>query len=482
MKKRNLQWLAFLLLGMFCGIAHAQQEVTGVVSSVDGELLPGVSVVLKGTITGVSTDFDGNYSIEVPGNDAVLVFSYIGMTTQEVVVGNRSTIDVALAASAETLDEVVVTALGISREKKSLGYSVAEVDGDDITTVTQENALNALNGRVSGVQINSTGGAGSTVSVILRGASSLTTDNQPLYVIDGVPLSSGLTNIGSMGSGIAVDYGGGIGDINPDDIANVSVLKGPSAAALYGSRGANGVIMITTKSGKKSKGLGISFSSSNVYETPNKFFEKSNLFANGSRPDPTTSQIDETSSGWVGPELDKGLSAIQWPYTDAEIASGVGVATPLTSRGANNAKNFFESAYTLTNTIAVENNTDRMNYRMSYTNMRHEGFIPNSDLHRNNFGINSSFDVNNKLKLTASLKYSISGADNRPSTTERNANPLQAVYDINPHIDIRDMRDYWLVEGQTQNAPYNFGDSPSDFEYNNPYFMAYEINNGFERK
>ena len=482
MKKRNLQWLAFLLLGMFCGIAHAQQEVTGVVSSVDGELLPGVSVVLKGTITGVSTDFDGNYSIEVPGNDAVLVFSYIGMTTQEVVVGNRSTIDVALAASAETLDEVVVTALGISREKKSLGYSVAEVDGDDITTVTQENALNALNGRVSGVQINSTGGAGSTVSVILRGASSLTTDNQPLYVIDGVPLSSGLTNIGSMGSGIAVDYGGGIGDINPDDIANVSVLKGPSAAALYGSRGANGVIMITTKSGKKSKGLGISFSSSNVYETPNKFFEKSNLFANGSRPDPTTSQIDETSSGWVGPELDKGLSAIQWPYTDAEIASGVGVATPLTSRGANNAKSFFESAYTLTNTIAVENNTDRMNYRMSYTNMRHEGFIPNSDLHRNNFGINSSFDVNNKLKLTASLKYSISGADNRPSTTERNANPLQAVYDINPHIDIRDMRDYWLVEGQTQNAPYNFGDSPSDFEYNNPYFMAYEINNGFERK
>lgn len=482
MKKRNLQWLAFLLLSMFCGIAHAQQEVTGVVSSVDGELLPGVSVVLKGTITGVSTDFDGNYSIEVPGNDAVLVFSYIGMTTQEVVVGNRSTVDVTLAASAETLDEVVVTALGISREKKSLGYSVAEVDGDDITTVTQENALNALNGRVSGVQINSTGGAGSTVSVILRGASSLTTDNQPLYVIDGVPLSSGLTNIGSVGSGVAVDYGGGIGDINPDDIANVSVLKGPSAAALYGSRGANGVIMITTKSGKRSKGLGISFSSSNVYETPNKFFEKSNLFANGSRPDPNTSQIDETSSGWVGPELDKGLSAIQWPYTDAEIASGVGVATPLTSRGANNAKNFFESAYTLTNTIAVENSTDRMNYRMSYTNMRHEGFIPNSDLRRDNFGINSSFDVNDKLKITSSLKYTISGADNRPSTTERNANPLQAVYDINPHIDIRDLRDYWLVEGQTQNAPYNFGDDPSDFEYNNPYFMAYEINNGFERK
>lgn len=482
MKKQKIQLLLLLFLGLFVTDVVAQKLVEGTVSSTDGELLPGVSVVLKGTITGVSTDFDGNYSIEVPDNDAVLVFSYLGMTTQEVVVGNRTNLDVILEASSEVLDEVVVTALGISREKKSLGYSVAEVDGDDVTTVTQENALNALNGRVAGVQINSTGGTGSTVSVVLRGASSLTTDNQPLYVIDGVPLTSGLTNIGTMGSGVAVDYGGGIGDINPDDIANVSVLKGPSAAALYGSRGANGVIMITTKSGSKSKGLGITFTSSNVYETPYKFLEKSTRFANGSRPDPNTTQIDETSSGWVGPELDKGLSAIQWPYTAEEIASGVGIAKPLISRGADNAKNFFESAYTLTNTIAIENNTDRMNYRLSYTNMKHEGFIPNSDLHRNNFGINSTFDVNDKLRITSSLKYTISGADNRPSTTERNANPLQALYDINPHIDIRDLRDYWLVEGQTQNAPYNFGDDPSDFEYNNPYFMAYEINNGFERK
>ncbi|MEO9894110.1 SusC/RagA family TonB-linked outer membrane protein [Aurantibacter sp.] len=482
MKKRNLNFLTFFLFSLFVANIYAQQDVKGVISDTNGELLPGVSVIVKGTVTGVTSDFDGNYSITVPDNTSVLVFSYLGMSTQEITVGSQSTIDVALEESSEKLDEVVVTALGISREKKSLGYSVAEVEGDDITSVTQENALNGLNGRVAGVQINSTGGAGSTVSVILRGASSLTTDNQPLYVIDGVPLSSGLTNIGSTGSGIAVDYGGGIGDVNPDDIANVSVLKGPSAAALYGSRGANGVIMITTKSGKKGKGLGVSFSSSNVYETPYKFLEKSTLFANGSRPDPNTTQIDETSSGWVGPELDKGLSAIQWPYTAEEIASGVGIATPLTSKGADNAKNFFESAYTLTNTIAVENNTDRMNYRMSYTNMQHEGFIPNSDLHRHNFGINSAFDVTDDLKITSSLKYTITGADNRPSTTDRNANPLQAVYDINPHIDIRDLEDYWLVEGQSQNAPYNFGDDPSDFEYNNPYFMAYEINNGFERK
>ncbi|AUC24109.1 hypothetical protein BTO15_15425 [Polaribacter sejongensis] len=461
---------------------YAQQQVKGVISDTSEILLPGVSVILKGTTIGVTSDFDGNYSITVPNNNSILVFSYLGMSTQEVTVGSKTNINVTLEESSEALDGIVVTALGISREKKSLGYSVAEVSGDDMTTVTQENALNALNGRVAGVQINSTGGAGSTVSVILRGASSLTTDNQPLYVVDGVPLSSGLTNIGSIGGGVEVDYGGGISDINPDDIANVSVLKGPSAAALYGARGGNGVILITTKSGKKNKGLGISFSSSNVYEIPYKFIEKSTLFANGSRPNPNTTQIDETSSGWVGPELDKGLSAIQWPYSDQEIATGVGVAKPLTSRGANNAKNFFENSFTSTNTVSIENSTDRMNYRMSYTNMQHEGFIPNSDLYRHNFGINSSFDVNDKLKLNSSIKYTISGADNRPSTTDRGANPLQALYDINSHIDILDMKDYWLVEGVSQNAPYNLGDDPSQFEFNNPYFLANEINNGFKRK
>jgi len=483
MKKKDLNFLTFLLLCLFTANIYAQkQQVSGVISDVNGMFLPGVSVVLKGTTTGVTTDFDGNYSIDVPGSTSILVFSYLGMATQEIVVGNQSTINVSLEESSEALNEVVVTALGISREKKSLGYSVSEVAGEEMTTVTQENALNALNGRVAGVQINATGGVGSTVSVILRGASSLTTDNQPLYVVDGVPLSSGLTNIGTVGGGVEVDYGGGIGDVNPDDIASVSVLKGPSAAALYGARGGNGVILITTKSGKQSKGLGVSFSSSSVYEVPYKFIEKSTLFANGSRPNPETTQIDETSSGWIGPELDKGLSAIQWPYTAEEIASGVGVAKPLISRGADNAKNFFEDAFTTTNTIAIENSTDRMNYRMSYTNMQHEGFIPNSDLYRHNFGINSRFDVNDKLKVNSSLKYTISGANNRPSTTDRGANPLQALYDINSHIDIRDMQDYWLVEGVSQNAPYNFGDDPSEFEFNNPYFLANEINNGFERK
>ncbi len=489
MKKRNLQWLAFLLLSMFCGIAHAQQEVTGVVSSVDGELLPGVSVVLKGTITGVSTDFDGNYSIEVPGNDAVLVFSYIGMTTQEVIVGNRTTIDVALAASAETLDEVVVTALGISREKKSLGYAVSEVSGDAIDNVPQENAMNALSGKVSGVAINSTGGPGSTVNINIRGASSLSSDNQPLFVIDGTPVISSVNNVGGVGRDNRADYGNAISDINADDIESMTVLKGASAAALYGSRAANGVILITTKSGKAKKGLGVTINSSTVFDIPYRYLDTHTKYAAGSRPYtednfPSNSYgailIGETASAWAGPALDQGIKAIHWPYTAQEIASGVPTARELKSY--NNARNFFNTAITTTNNISIQDNTERINYRLSYSDLKHQGFIPNSDLNKHSINLNSSLKLNDKISVTSSLNYTKSGADNRPATN-RGANPMQAVYEIAPHIDVREMQDYWLpgYEGLRQNSPFAFGDDPTDTEWNNPYFLAHEVNNGFER-
>ncbi len=250
MKKRNFPFLMLFFFSMGIGTLFAQQEVTGIVKDNTGNVLPGVSVVLKGTVRGVTTDFDGNYSINVPDEASVLLFSYLGMSTQEITVGNRSTIDVTLDDSSQELDEVVVTALGISREKKSLGYSVSEVDGDAIDNVPQENALNALSGKVSGVAINTTGAAGSSVSMVIRGSTSLSGDNQPLFVIDGVPVFNTLNNIGGVGSDNRVDYGNAISDINTDDIASMTVLKGASAAALYGSRAGNGVVLITTKSGQ----------------------------------------------------------------------------------------------------------------------------------------------------------------------------------------------------------------------------------------
>ena len=361
-----------------------QNVITGKVINEANEPLPGVTVLIKGTTNGTVTDVNGIYTLPNVPNDAVILFSFVGMETQEIPAGGRSTIDVTLAESSIGVDEVVVTALGISRETKSLGYSVGEVSGESLETVTQENVLNALSGKVPGVAINSTGAAGSSVSVVIRGANSLTSDNQPLFVIDGVPVNNTLNNVSQIGSDNKVDYGNAMSDLNSNDIESMSILKGPSAAALYGSRAANGVVLITTKKGKKSKGLGISVSSSNVFDIPYKYLEKHNLFANGSRPytpDNYPSNqygamvIAEDASGWVGPELDKGYKAIQWPFTIGELDSGIPVARELVSH-PDNAKNFFETGITSTNNIAIANQTDKITYRLSYTNMANKGYIP----------------------------------------------------------------------------------------------------------
>src|SRR5690606_26017818 len=210
-------------------------------------------------------DVDGQFSITVSSSSSVLVFSYIGFNTVEVAVNNQTSLNVVMSENEQAMDEVVVTALGIEREKRSLGYAVGEVDGDAMRTVAQENLINALAGRGAGVQINQTSGAGSSTSVMIRGANSLSSDNQTLFVIDGVPVSNSLGNVRTMGDRNQVDYGNPISDLSPDDIEDMTVLKGPSAAALYGSRAGNGVILITTKKGKKGEAMRVSFSTSNVF-------------------------------------------------------------------------------------------------------------------------------------------------------------------------------------------------------------------------
>ena len=327
MKKKFLQMLLICVFGLVTSNVFAQTSVSGVVQSDTGVTLPGVSIAVKGTSRGVVTDLDGKYNIVVPDAQAILVFSFIGMETQEITVNGQSTIDVTLVTTSIGLDDVVVTALGISREKKSLGYSVGEVAGEDIQQVAQENVLNALSGKVAGVQINSVGGAGSSVSMVIRGASSLTSDNQPLFVVDGVPMNNTLNNVTEMARDTKVDYGNAISDINSADIESVSILKGPSAAALYGSRAGNGVVFITTKSGKKVKVLGVTITSNTVVESPYKYLEKHTMMANGQRPFTQDNRpnnglpyysVPVGDSYWVGPEMDKGMMVYQWPYFNAE--------------------------------------------------------------------------------------------------------------------------------------------------------------------
>src|SRR5690554_2315081 len=312
--------LVLLLCCSFLAMGQAQQQiVSGNITSLDdGTPLPGVTVILKGTTQGTSSDFDGNYSINVPTTGSVLVFSYIGFSTIEVPVGGRSTINVAMETSAESLDEVVVTALGIKRAEKSLGYSVENVAGEELTRVAQENVLNSLSGKVAGVTLNSTGGAGSSVSMVIRGATSLSSDNQPLFVIDGVPVANSLNNIGGFGGDNRVDYGNAISDLDPNSIEDVSILKGPSAAALYGSRAGNGVVLITTKKAVDKERMKVSFTSNTVFDVPYKFLEQQTRFASG----PLSYSPESQGGSYIlpsiavggngGPELDRGYFAVQW--------------------------------------------------------------------------------------------------------------------------------------------------------------------------
>ena len=459
-----------------------ERTITGrITSSNDGAGIPGVNVILKGTQIGTTSDASGKYSLSIDeAKNPVLVFSFIGFENQEIAVGNESVINVTLKEGTETLQEVVVTALDIKREARSLGYSVGQVDGKEISRVAQENILNSLSGKVPGVSISATGGTGSSVSMIIRGATSLSGDNQPLFVVDGVPIASTLNNISQVGNDNRVDYGNAISSINPDDVESVSILKGPSAAALYGSRAGSGVVLITTKSGSKAKKMTVSITSNTVFDKPYRFLKMHSKFATGVLPfTPDNNpfpggilEIEEGSSGGVGPELDKGYKAIQW--NSPLDANGNPIATELVSH-PNNVKNFVQTGITTTNGVSIANNTESITYRLSYSNMTNRGIVPNSDLFRNSLNVSTSLKASKKLTISTNIDFSRNNSNNRPSGN-RGTNPLQWAYAVSPHIDIRDLKNYWVPgqEGLQQL-------SQAQGDYNNPYFLAYEVNNSFVR-
>ncbi len=473
----TLNVLSFLCLS-FQANAQAIRVTGKVTSEEDGANLLGVTILIKDTQVGTTTDLNGEYSIEAPGGDAVLVFSYTGYQTKEVAVGAQTIIDVALVEGV-ALNEVVVTALGLSREEKSLGFSIENVAGEELTRVTQENVINSLSGKVAGVTINSTGGTGSSVSMVIRGATSLSSDNQPLFVVDGVPIVNTLNNITEFGSRNRVDYGNAISDLNPDDIENISILKGPSAAALYGSRAGNGVVLITTKNGSGQKGVRVNFSSNTVFDQPWKFFETQKQFATGffsftpdDLPPGSVLTVNPAEGAGSGIELDQGYFAVQWH--SPRDANGVQVPIELVSY-PDNVKNFVQTGITSTNSVSVSNNSELMNYRLGFTNMTNRGIVPNTDLSRNNVTLSAALKASEKLTISTNININSTGSDNRPSSN-RGTNPLEWAYKVPANINILDLKNYWEPgqEGFQQRTP-------SNGLYNNPYFLAHEINNSFKR-
>ena len=490
MKKYFIKRLIYYIICSFLAAGFSLQvyaqssfEVSGTVSDNQGPL-PGVTVRENGTNTAVLTKEDGGFRITVSGPDATLLFSYIGYKTETVQVSGRQHINISLTPTSQQLSNVVVTALGITRQKSALGYSVDEVSGKEMNNVPHENVLTALAGKVTGVAINQTGGVGSSVSMVIRGANSLSNDNQPLFVVDGVPIANSLNNITSVGNNNTADFGNAIASLNPEDIASVTILKGPSAAALYGSRAGNGVVIITTKNGSGVNRLTVSVSSSTVFDIPYKYLKWQTKFGSGPfsaipvsltgniLTDPFGSLIDESSHATQGGELDKGYTAVQWNSPLDE--NGKPIPLPLVSH-PDNIQNFLQTGITSQNSVSVANNTESINYRISYSNMRNRGLIPNSDLFRNTLDINSSLKINPKLKLSTNIDLSRDNSNNRPGEG-KGTNPLQWAYYVSPHIDIRDLKDYWEPgqKGLQQRTQYNG-------EFNNPWFLAYEVKNSFKR-
>ena len=454
----------------------AQRTITGKVTSADdGGGIPGVTVLVKGTSNGVLTDLDGKYSISVPKDATALLFSFIGMTTQEVVLTASNTVDVLMQSEAQNIEGVVVTALGISRDKKSLGYSVQDVQGSDLTKAREANVVNALTGKVAGVQItNSSGSVGATSRIVLRGVTSLSGDNQPLFVVDGVPISN--TTFGNSDGFGGTNRGSGVGDINPDDIESLSVLKGPNAAALYGSRASNGVIIITTKKGKSQKGkaVGISYSNTSMFDTPLLLPNYQNSYGQGSTgryeyvDGANGGVFDGVDESW-GPKLDNGLMIPQW---DSPIVDGKRTATPWISH-PDNIKDFFEVGTAITNNIAIDGGNENANFRISYTNFNQKGMVPNTDLKRNTFALSAGGNASKNLKIEGNANYVNSRSDNMSNYGYDAQNVMQQFIWSGRQNNITDLKQYTNEDGSDRNWITLF--------HNNPYFTLNENLNKMNR-
>lgn len=385
-----------------------QRTISGQVTDASGAGLSGVSVQLKGSQRGTSTDVQGRYTLEIPNTTAVLSFSMMGYDLQEIAIGNRSTVNVVLTERQEIMDDVVVTALGIQRQKRSLGYAVSDVSGDDVTGFGEPNAIAALQGKVAGVNIsNTTAGATGSSRVVIRGIRELQGSNQPLYVIDGVPAVNG--NIGSADQHGGFDLGDGLADLNPNDIESVSVLKGASAAVLYGSRALNGVILITTKSGKGKRGLGVEYNSSLTTDhISTRLDERQTVYGQGSNgllPRDAT-QAGNITSNWGA------------RYSDVNsIIQRDGQERPYDYLD-NNVQNFFRTGITAMNTVSLTGGNENHNLRFSYSNVANKDIIPTSGYDRNNFSVRGESKIAERLTLEVRASLMNEKVRNRPALTD----------------------------------------------------------------
>ncbi len=405
---RKVFTLFALITAVLATGSFAQERtVKGVVKSESGEPLPGVNVVIDGTTTGTITDLDGNYSISANDN-TTLVFSFIGFEEKKVQIGSRTVVDVTLAEDVQSLDAVVVTALGISQTKKSLANAVQEVGGKELQQSKEPNVIQALSGKVAGVQVTSQGGsAGAGSSILIRGNASLTRGNQPLFVVDGVPINNSFTS--TTGTGAGVDVANRAIDINSADVESMTVLKGPAATALYGVQGANGVIVITTKKGFRTdtKQTQINFSSSYSQNKILNYFDQQNIYGQGDKG----VYSDESSNNHFGAPV----STLRYDGSENNPKDTRGFIVDMNDPSAkadlrvvpfDNQKEFFQTGNTFENNLSVTNSNKNGSYYFSVGHLNQEGIVPNNVFERFTAKFTGDASVTEKLNITASVTYS----------------------------------------------------------------------------
>lgn len=453
-----------------------KHEIKGKVTDINGIPLPGVNVIEKGTTNGAITDLNGEYSISVISPDAILSFSFIGYLTEDIEVEGKTIVDVTLVEDILSLDEVVVTALGIKKEKKAIGYSSQELGEEALAAARDVSLTGFLTGKVAGVQVSRTaGGATGSSSVTIRGNSSLLGSSQPLYVVDGVPIINAPKSSGGLWDG-ETDYGDGISAINPEDVLSVNVLKGPNASSLYGSRGANGVILITTKSGSNRKGIGVEVNSNVSFETINLFPNHQNKYGPGWEDQNINGVLVEIDGveyetmpvsnnySW-GPPLD-GTRTIVDPY----VLPGTEPRTlTLYPQPNDNVLKFYETGVTNQNSIALTGGNEKTTARVSVGNMYYKGIIPNHRVDRQTVSARVTSQMTKFLSFDGKINYVHDEGSMRPVLGYSVRNPNYVFAHMGRTVPMDFLKEYYEVTGEPGQFPGLWGI--------NPYYSVNELKN-----
>ncbi|MFT4759641.1 MAG: TonB-linked SusC/RagA family outer membrane protein [Saprospiraceae bacterium] len=492
------QILTILLVFTTCLSWSQNTVIQGIISDFDtGEPLPGATIFEKATGEGTVSDLEGKFNLKLEKLPAALSFAYIGYKAVSVEVSNDDFLRIGLFTNNELLGEIVVTALGFERSSKSLGYAVQQINGSEINEVKSVNFLDNLSGKLAGVTVSrGATGIGSTSKITIRGEGSFA-NNNPLFVVDGIPINNRtiLNATNSTAAGFQeVDFGNGAMEVNPDDIASVSVLKGPSAAALYGTRASNGVIIINTKDGSERKGLGVSFNSTTFVESVFQLPEFQNKYGQGNSGefefvDGLGGGTNDNITYSYGPELDVGnlVSQFDSPVVlpDGQVVRGGDVAvhggapiqpTPFVSN-PDNLKNFYETGTTTINNLAFSGGYGKGDYRLSFTDVNSNSVIPGVNLERKTAAARLSFKPVEKLKVSTAINYVNSKSDNRPANGYGSENiNYSLVAWLGRQSNLNSLKDYWqpgLEDVQQYSFNYTF--------FDNPYLILKENRNSFNR-